>query len=64
MGKYDDYWTVEYRHGIWDWTSDNTGPHALYDTRDQALAWAVKLRQLHRNVRLKRTVHTYENVEA
>lgn len=59
----DDYWTVEFWAGVWGWQHDNSGPHALYDTRDQALAWAVKLSSIQRRVRLKHTVHTYENVE-
>ena len=61
----DDYWVVE-RHEsgiLGGWKPDHSGPAWYsYDSREKALAWARKLKVIHARVRLRHTVHTYEEV--
>lgn len=59
----DETWRVELIPGSGrSWETDRTGPQIIYDSREEALAWAVKLATLHANVRLRRTAETTEIV--
>lgn len=57
-----DRWSVEYRSSTGTWQTDMSGPHIFYDTREDALSWARKLRTIQDGVRLRHETITYETL--
>ena len=60
--KPHEQWTVEvYRDGSWHY--ELNGPHISYDTAEEALDWATKLKVIHGRVRIMHRITDYTEVQ-